>query len=414
MADLSTPDLFVVEQETDLRKSFHKSRGPNAQRLHNRGGFMRSDFDKYLKDLLKSVSIRDTSRIVMGPLKDPDRIEEKAETQYRGDRRQVGDVVRATLYLNAGPELDSFLKKVKLDKPMSLAKHFDSDKVRLRRDENGIVVPPKIHIKKPKKWGWMGIYLKVEIIKDGDPFPAEIQIYPEGMKEAYKQTHALYSQIRTSIEEWEHVCSANIRIGKAEPRLGDILSAEEMRVVQQILAIHKEAAEKCGLLGYVPEGSFPSIDNMHSDHLMEEDVSNPYNEELICLHYSVGKRDKDQRTALLTPGQVEDIWHIIKSAYAAPPTPFLTITPPEQKIAISHKQLEQKFLIEAADGTPFTFTEGKIHNTKFFYDMDELTRNMVIGIIETLSAKNIAKHGVPILPKQEMAGTLSLAEPNQD
>jgi len=196
-------------------------------------------------------------RINMGPIKKPDAADRKTISQYDGDRRKLDDMCRLQLLTNGPKEMERILRIFGSSGMVSNNFH----KNMFSRSGYQHLEAPRDYISKAKRWGWMGVQLKVKTpLNKGKTGKFEVQIFDQGMKDAYDKTHGLYEEIRTSLETWE----------ASNKELHKVLTAQEFKVAQEILRTHRDAAEKCGLINLCTS-PFPEL-NDPQPLIVEENI----------------------------------------------------------------------------------------------------------------------------------------------
>ncbi len=162
--------------------------------LHKHGEQARTPLMKYARALAIELGLNPDSQVVQGPMKTPERIVEKAEQRYAGDRTQIHDICRDTLYVHSVTDIERIRS---LFVPGRISHPFHQG-----RERHGIT-PLEIedNFAEPKKHGWIGINLKLKIdLGKGRHHIAELQITHEGLKAANEYSHKnIYSEIRARV-----------------------------------------------------------------------------------------------------------------------------------------------------------------------------------------------------------------------
>lgn len=235
------------------------NRGPSPEQIFNASQMASSPAYRYARMVCSEVLGIDStikgnisSRIKMGKPKAVDSIVRKVTSEYEGDTTKVKDGARLTIYTQTPKEMEKALKvfagKIEnQDFNIDMRKRgykFDAEKA------------PKDYITTPKRSGFMALYINMKV---GDA-TFEVQIYPESMKDTYKQTHALYEQLRLSgnLDRWQKAYDRETAAGNKEPAITDYLTSGEIRLYQKILDMHEESAKNAGLMKFVKK--FPTID----------------------------------------------------------------------------------------------------------------------------------------------------------
>jgi hypothetical protein len=227
----------------------HTKVAAKTSALQNKAEQTRSPARTYAEELFLELGYKRmniASHITMAGIKGAEAFVRKADSQYGGDLEKVDDVCRLMI------ELDDAKGFVALNKLFGNNMQTQNFNQKMQNRGKGFTHKklPKNYVCNPKRWGWMGFQLKMQTqLSNGQKSKFEVQIIHKGMKEAYDKTHKLYEQVRTKLEEWE-ASGKNIH---------DVLSPDEIAIVEEILAIHKEAAEKCGMDQFYDE--FPVLED---------------------------------------------------------------------------------------------------------------------------------------------------------
>lgn len=245
--------------------------GPSLERLRKNAETTRSTMEKFASQLMrygigiKGEDVMGPQRFSMGNIKGAEQTSRKVYSQFDGDSRKVSDPCRSQIYTHSPKELEKLLKFLEKEYDYTEENfHHRGDRTPGRRSQkaglwnnvevrtdNGEIKRFKDHITNPKRWGWMGLTLHLETkLNNNEWGKFEIQVFPEGMRDAYDATHAAYEEIRTDIERWEQACEDAKEYGLS----GDIpieeFFANEPKILNTlnlIINLHKSAGEQCGL-----------------------------------------------------------------------------------------------------------------------------------------------------------------------
>lgn len=213
-----------------------KTKGPSEDKLKKQAENARTPALTYTKSVAQELGLEGMklrTQVIMGNIKETEAILRKAHNDYGGDLEQVNDVCRLMIEVDGASDLEDadtlFFGKNRKSHPFN-RKTAKSGKFEITKRKN--------YLQSPKRWGWIGIQLKMRAkLSNGQWAKFELQIVPKCMKEAYKKTHALYEQIRTKLEQWEQLrCD-----------IKDILTPEELKIAQEILDTHEQAAIAGGI-----------------------------------------------------------------------------------------------------------------------------------------------------------------------
>tara|TARA_B100000780_G_scaffold277345_1_gene247821 strand:+ start:6878 stop:7690 length:813 start_codon:yes stop_codon:yes gene_type:complete len=239
-------------------QSSSPGKGPSADQIWNASQKVGTPAYKYARAICEKVlNIHDLAeideRIYMAAPKSKDSINRKARNNYNGDRTRIKDGARLTLFTKSADETEKIIKTFTGGYTQN---KFIKDMQ--RRSDYRFHEEPKDFISSPKRWGYMATYLVLEHKQT----TFEIQIYPECMKPVYDITHKLYDSVRGSLEKWE-------QSGK---NIDDVLSKDELNILQEMLDLHKSAAKEAGILKLV--NRFPKLGDLPS--LVREFNITPY------------------------------------------------------------------------------------------------------------------------------------------
>jgi len=223
--------------------------GPNPEQIKRLAAQTRTPAFKYAAAILKEIGVADTAanrHIIMAALKEDKSIERKATSQYNGKRHLVDDGCRLMILLDTPKQMQRALQIF----GVNARNHGFNAKMREHGKGYRHHKPPRDYMTYPKRWGWLGIQLKMATtVGKGQEGKFEVQIIMRGMKPAYDQTHALYENVRTALETWE----------RSNQNIHEVLTPEQIQMVQNILDIHRNAAIDCGADVFYSE--FPVLDD---------------------------------------------------------------------------------------------------------------------------------------------------------
>ncbi len=288
-----------------------ESKGQSPERIQKNSQRIQSEAEKFARNLIKHATKMDDGDIAnhnmvqLGSIKTIEAILRKAHNDYDGDLSQVADGCRLQILTDDARNDEKIFALLEKEYKHAQRKHDPdstkrndsfkfNDKIRYlahrNNDDVKELVEFKDHVSKPKKWGWMGTMVKLEVnIGKGYYVPFEIQMFPKAMKEAYDESHKLYSLIKSDVEDWERYCDIHDNIKNSRdfthaleehhdflnPQYKQFrntngktdistffscirhkhpynISAEHNQEVldtlQKMMSIHKEAAQRCGLL----------------------------------------------------------------------------------------------------------------------------------------------------------------------
>lgn len=263
-----------------ITKEFsYLSRGPAPEHIFNRSQMVQSDAYKYARFVCADVLGLDgtvkgeiSGRIKQADPKSLDSIRRKARDNYDGDTTRIKDGARLTIFTETPEEMEKVLKTFgDKFKARSFNKDMQGRGYTFRENPHDFVT-------NPKRWGYMAVYMNIE--HDGTTF--EVQIYPRSMKEAYTKTHELYELARESgnLERWEQACNKTLAKGGKMPNMDDFMTQGEIFLLQETLDLHREAAQKAGLMKFVD--SFPVLGSLPS-MVKEPDIA-PYPQDIKHPH----------------------------------------------------------------------------------------------------------------------------------
>jgi hypothetical protein len=246
-----------------LRDNF-AGRGPSPEQLYKEAQMAGTSVHTYARFVCKDIMgiNRNNRNIIKGAIEErimhaaPKSVESmrrKARDNYDNDTSRIKDGARLTIFTDhTNPkEMDAILG--------AFGDNFRNHPFNKDMQEKGYsFVERNDYITNPKRWGYMAMYMVLEV--DGTKF--EVQIYPECMKETYDKTHQLYEMARESgnLERWENACKKALAQGERQPPMSEHMTYGEIALMQEILHLHKTAAEKAGLMKYV--NKFPELDDL--------------------------------------------------------------------------------------------------------------------------------------------------------
>lgn len=232
--------------------------GPSEKNLRKQAEMARTPTRTHTKQIAKELGLSGTKlrlQVIMGNIKETEAILRKAISQYGGDLNRVDDICRLMI------EVDDAKQLQKAEQMFCTPHKSQFEKNTAKKGKYAHVKTPKNYVSEPKRWGWIGIQLKMKAkLSNGQWAKFEVQIVPKCMKEAYKKTHKLYEQIRTSLEKWED----------SRKDIHEVLTPEEIAIAQEILDTHEQAA-KDGKIDHVYD-RFPKLDDPWP-YEAEEDVA---------------------------------------------------------------------------------------------------------------------------------------------
>lgn len=272
--------------------------------------------EKYAYAICDALGLPHTE-ITIGPPKDPQRAAQKALTQYQGHVEKIGDFCRLSIEFEDPaliPAIQELMSLTKGGKP----KHSAIKKLHSSSDI-GFKKPPRDHFMNPKRWGYLVMFLQLETqLSKGNPTRFEIQIVPKGMREVYKQSHALYETIREEIERTEkEFGSIDRALATDQKRLEKsqkpIISDQAKSVLQKMIDLHETRAKELGLTRYI--GQFRSLHLNEAEiksyaDLIEEDITSVY-----------GKPDTEIRTEWQK--EWEEALAAYEEIFKEPPAPYI-------------------------------------------------------------------------------------------
>jgi hypothetical protein len=179
-----------------LLSSFGRASKPDFAKIEqviSRAEQTKSAGWKYAMALCDKLGFHPDSSIHMGPIKDPQRIAEKAAARYQGDVEKVGDVCRLYITLNT---LDDVARVQAVLFPGR------NDPFHKSWDKKGIsLVEVKDNFTHPTTTGWIGFNCKLQAdLGKGRKQMFEVQIIPEQMTDVYETTHT-YLENKRKIQD---------------------------------------------------------------------------------------------------------------------------------------------------------------------------------------------------------------------
>lgn len=244
--------------KTSIWDHLNPTRGPAIRTIWNKSQQVQSAAYKYAREVCTDVlglpkcNITDLeNRIYVAEPKSPHSIARKLRDNYNGDSTRIKDGARLTVFTQTPKELEAAIAAFSKNglNNNRFHRHMQSRSGYTFRED------PKDYVTKPKRWGYIALYCVV----DHGGIPFEVQIFPENMKPIYDQTHQLYAEVRPALEKWEQA-NKKSDDGKNVP-IRDFLSADEIKIVQQILDMHYQGVKEAGILHLIA-GEFPSIDDL--------------------------------------------------------------------------------------------------------------------------------------------------------
>ncbi len=241
---------------TTIEKQWGSHLSERADSLIKRSHRTRTSAAKIARIMCELIDVdyHNTQTCLVGPIKTKERILEKAATDYSGNIESISDGCRLMLLFDDARTIERIRRNLISGKNKSPLEKL------LKGTNFHIMGSPKDMISSPKKWGYMGYMLKFEPEKKLNLYTSfEVQITHRGLKDNYFPiTHDLYESKRVVIENYEN---DNVPIEEWD---------EDTRaVVQQMLDLHREGAQRYGLMPYVK--SWPTLRG-HDLFEIEDDI----------------------------------------------------------------------------------------------------------------------------------------------
>lgn len=192
----------------------------------------RSSLRRYINALSEEVGLPKELHVKMGPIKNLDRIFEKAAGRKGGRFDDICDICRGQFLIDSPEDVERLRM---LLRPGRKSSAFNE----LWESRGAKIVAYDDYFAKPTKTGFRGINVTLEIsgIGKGRKHYVEMQVVHRDMLEALKMTHELYSQKRTLIEGAK---AAGRPLSGDQKAVAEYYNAEALR-------IHNEAALALGL-----------------------------------------------------------------------------------------------------------------------------------------------------------------------
>lgn len=199
----------------------------------------RATFKRYVMALAEEVGLHDEINVNMGPIKNLERIFEKAAGRKEGRFDDICDICRGQLMIDSPEDVKAIRKLLRPGrKSTGFNKTWENRDIRIESYDD--------YFAKPTKTGFRGMNITLEIggIGKGRKHYVELQIVHRDMKEALATTHMLYSQKR-ELEESAEAC-------------GQELTEDQKAVVDYYMdeakRIHEAESERLGL--YILEDGY--------------------------------------------------------------------------------------------------------------------------------------------------------------
>lgn len=300
-------------QVLDAKKQAAQNVRNHSQQIETTAKTFASQFCSHILKV-PADEIDSRNLINVGPTKTLEAILRKGENAYSGDMSKVADGCRLQIFVDTPEEMvryQGLIEKAEKQAQHNFKKHiktsFINGKVRFLAQKNdegeSELTKVKYHTDKPKRWGWMGLMMKMEgeVGKNSMRAPFEVQIIHRDMKGAYDESHKLYSTIKSAMEDWdEH---------KDEVSVEDFFNYQYCRepynksatecvrildTLRDMIDIHKTAAKRCGMDQLV-EGEFPDIAYAKQDREYAENEIMPLNGYKELLDPNLGAVERLQR-----------------------------------------------------------------------------------------------------------------------